>query len=71
MKIIILAVALFVSACGASRDHDEAATEPGAFDELSETVDRAEAVEQQLMEQKERMDRALDDAEKQPDSTTQ
>jgi len=34
-------------------------------------VDRAEAVEQQLMEQKERMDRALDDAEKQPDSTTQ
>lgn len=57
---------LLLVACGSASDGDAPAAESAPFDELTETIDRADAVEQQLQEQKERMDRALKAAEESP-----
>ena len=55
--------ALWLVACGGEAPPADEQAEPGAFDELTGTIDRAEAVEDTLREQKERLDRAIDDAE--------
>ncbi len=65
MRTTILVAVLALAACGAeSPEAEEAGSdEAGVFDDLTGTLDRAEAVEQQVLEQKERLDRALDEAE--------
>lgn len=64
-----LSTFLLLAACGGPAS-DERAEEPaaepereGAFDELTGTIDRAEAVEEQVLEKKRRIDEALEDAE--------
>jgi len=68
---IILAAAATLTACGGGEppadEAPEARGETGAFDELTGTIDRAEAVEQQVLEQKERLDRAIEEAEERPE----
>lgn len=54
-------------ACGGAEDAEKAESEAAPFDDLTGTLDKAEAVEQQVMEQKERMDRALEEAEQPPE----
>lgn len=68
MKTVIPVVLLLIAACGDEPREPEAPPEAGVFDELTGTIDRAEAVEEQVLEQKERLDRALDDAEGEPES---
>ncbi len=67
MKTIIPVIVLLISGCGAAEDREPPAQAAEPFDELTETIDRAEQVEQQLQQKKERMDRALENAEKSPD----
>lgn len=55
--------ALWLVACGGETPPADEQENPGAFDELTGTLDRAEAVEDTVMQQKERLDRAIDDAE--------
>lgn len=62
-RIFAFAVLGLLSACS----DREPPAEEGAFDELTDTIDRAEAVQQQLDEQKERLDRAVDEAERKPE----
>lgn len=68
---IILAAAATLAACGGGEppadEAPEARQEAGAFDGLTDTIDRAEAVEQQVLEQKERLDRAIEEAEERPE----
>lgn len=68
MKAFIPVVALLLCGCGGADDREAAAEPAQPFDDLTETIDRAEQVEEQLQQQKERMDRALQDADKPPGS---
>lgn len=67
---ILTAAAVTLAACGGGEptpeEAPEAQQESGAFDELTGTIDRAEAVERQVLEQKERLDRAIEEAGEQP-----
>jgi hypothetical protein len=67
MKSIFLLAMLGLAACGDAQDSESRAPEAAPFDDLTGTIDKAEAVEQQLQEQKERMDRALEEAEQPPE----
>ncbi len=65
MKILLLVVAcLFLSACSAD-DTDNSAETVGEkiADDYNQMLDKAGNVEDQLFEQKDIMDEALDDAE--------
>lgn len=67
MKLFSIAALLLVVACD-SADDRPANVETKPFEELTDSLDEAEAVERQLQEQKERMDRALREAEQRPQS---
>jgi hypothetical protein len=60
MKIASLLTLLMLAACGGDKADDNAS----AFDGLHEPIDKAEDVERQVLEQKERMDEALEAAER-------
>ncbi|MGB5346616.1 MAG: hypothetical protein WBN23_10670 [Woeseia sp.] len=66
MKTIFLLAMLGLVACGDAQESESRAPE-APVDDLTGTIDKAEAVEQQLQEQKERMDRALEEAEQPPE----
>ncbi|HZW58824.1 MAG TPA: hypothetical protein VFE85_00915 [Woeseiaceae bacterium] len=58
---MLLVVAILLGGCGS--DDAEAPQEEGVFDDMTGTLDKAQDVERQVMEQKERMDKALAEAE--------
>ena len=62
MRMVLILLCGGLLACS-DKGNDEAAD--GAFDDLTGTLDKAEAVEQQLEEQKQRMDKALEEVERQ------
>jgi hypothetical protein len=66
MKYIFIASALLLAACGSPDDAGKA-REEGAFDDLTETIDRAEAVEQKVLEHKDRLDEALEEMDRPAD----
>lgn len=66
MKRQWLITALVLGACGGGQS-DKAPPESEVFDDLTGTLERADAVELQVLEQKDRIDQALDDAERTPD----
>lgn len=68
MKTLLLVGALLLSACGGVADDDSPARETAPFDDLTGTLDKAQEVEQQMQEQKERMDRAIQEAEQPPEA---
>ncbi len=49
-------------ACGGEAPPEEPEARDGAFDDLTGTLERAGAVEDTVLEQKDRLDRAIDDA---------
>lgn len=63
MKIVLVTMVLLLAGCS----NDEQPRESEVFDDLTGTIDRAEEVEKKVMEQKERLDEALRDAEGAPD----
>ncbi len=63
MKIVLMTLVLLLAGCS----DDEQPRESEVFDDLTGTIDRAEEVEKKVMEQKERLDEALRDAEQPPD----
>jgi hypothetical protein len=67
MKTIVLLLAgLVLGGCNGGGDQEPAAAvedEAGVFDPMTDQVDKAKAVEEQLMEQKEAVDEALQQAE--------
>ena len=67
MKILILAVCLSLVGCGggANSDRNETPEEDKetVFDPLVENIDKAKAVEDQLMQSKDRTDQAIAEAE--------
>ncbi|MGB5246665.1 MAG: hypothetical protein WBM54_03685 [Woeseia sp.] len=63
MKTLLLTGILLLAACGSANDENSKAPEAAPFDDLTGTIDKANAVELELQEQKERMDRALREAE--------
>ncbi|MEQ8206104.1 MAG: hypothetical protein RIA65_08010 [Woeseia sp.] len=68
MKATTLILLLLLAACGGndqSADTDDATASP--FDGLHEPIDKAEDVERQIMEQKQRMDEALQAADGEAD----
>ena len=70
MKKILAVTWLLLVACGGEPREPEAppAPESGVFDDLTGTIDRAEAVEQEVLEQKKRLDEALDAAAGDPEN---
>lgn len=62
MKLTILVLLALLAAC--SSEKSDEATTASPFAEMHKPIDRAEDVERQIMEQKERMDAALDAAER-------
>lgn len=64
-RLIAAIAASILGACGGGQG-DEAPPGSEVFDDLTGTLDRADAVEQQVLEQKDRIDQALDDAERDP-----
>lgn len=68
MKLISIAILVLLASCGGN---DKVAEQPEkttpAFDGLHDPIHRAEDVERQVMEQKERMDEALKAAEGGPE----
>lgn len=64
MRIFILTLCLAIMGCGSAAEPPEAAEDKeNVFDPLLENIDKAKAVEQQLMDQKDQLDRAINDAE--------
>lgn len=57
----LVAATLLLGACGGESTEEQRAD--ATFDELTGTLDKAADVEQQVLEQKDRLDRAVDDAE--------
>jgi hypothetical protein len=72
MKFIAVVLSLVLAGCGSS---DDAATEAEdretVFDPMIETLEKAEAVEDLVMQQKKDMDAALDRMEGETDDTPQ
>lgn len=64
VKVVLMTLVLLLAA-GCS--DDEQPRESEVFDDLTGTIDKAEEVEKTVMEQKERLDEALRDAEQPPD----
>lgn len=67
MKTITLPAVLLLAACGAAGDAEAPAADSAPFDDLTQAIDKAEAVELKLQEQKDRMDKALQEAERPPE----
>ena len=63
MRIPVLALSLIIAGCGGGSDTAKEEESEGVFDPMVETIDKANAVEQQLMDQKDQMDQAIKDAE--------
>lgn len=63
MKVVLLTLVFLLAGCS----DDEQPRESEVFDDLTGTIDKAEEVEKKVMEQKERLDEALRDAEQPPD----
>ncbi|MBT8085765.1 MAG: hypothetical protein HKN35_03355 [Woeseia sp.] len=66
MKTLMFVSTIMLCACGGADDHEPTTPDAAPFDELTESIEKAEAVEQQMQEQKDRLDRALQDAEQPP-----
>jgi len=64
VKVTIMTLVLLLAA-GCS--DDEQSQESEVFDELTATLEKADEVEKKVLEQKERLDEALRDAEGAPD----
>jgi len=78
MKFISIFLLLVMVACGSSENTETEATEAEAtqdtetvFDPLLETIDKAKAVEDIVMQQKEQMDEALKEMEGETDDEDQ
>ena len=64
MKLITIAALAVLASCGGNDQAAEQPKEtPSAFQGLHDPIDKAEDVERQVLEQKERMDEALKAAE--------
>ena len=63
VKVVLMTLVLLLAGCS----DDEPPRESEVFDDLTGTIDKAEEVEKKVMEQKERLDEALRDAEGEPD----
>lgn len=64
MRILILALCLSILGCGDNAEPPKAEEDKAnVFDPLLENLDKAKAVEQQLMDQKDQLDRAINAAE--------
>lgn len=60
----MLAICLTIMGCGGSSEPPQAAEDKeNLFDPLLDSIDKAKAVEQQLMDQKDQLDQAIKDAE--------
>ena len=67
MRILMLALCLTIMACGSGSDAaNEGATEEEketVFDPLVSNIDKAKAVEQQVLNQKDQLDKAIRESE--------
>lgn len=63
VKVVLLTLVFLLAGCS----DDEPPRESEVFDDLTGAIDKAEEVEKKVMEQKERLDEALRDAEQPPD----
>lgn len=67
MKILMLALCLTITACGSGSDaaKEDAKEEKkeGVFDPYVSSIDKANAVQQQVLDQKDQLDRAIREAE--------
>ena len=62
MRTALLAAILVLSACGGGSD-DAEADSSALYDAAREPLDKADAVEDQLLESKQQIDAALDEAD--------
>ncbi len=62
MRIMILVLLVTLAACSSDKSDEVAAESP--FSDLHKPIDKAEDVERQIMEQKARMDEALEAADR-------
>jgi hypothetical protein len=71
MRIIALTLCLTLLGCGSSSDPEteEVEDKETVFDPLVENLDKANAVEEQIMEQKRQMDKAIAESEGVSDDT--
>ena len=61
-RLRVLLPLAWLAACGGEAPPAETEARDGAFDELTGTLERAGAVEDTVLEQKDRLDRAIDEA---------
>jgi hypothetical protein len=60
-NLMVLAMALFIAGCGGSSNDETVGQE--IADDLNEAMDKARAVEDQIMQHKDEIDAAVEDAE--------
>jgi len=67
MRILMLALCLTISACGggsdAAKEDAREETKEAVFDPYVSSMDKANAVEQQVLDQKDQLDKAIRESE--------
>ena len=64
MRIMILVLVVMLAACSSDKADEAPPESESPFSDLHKPIDKAEDVERQIMEQKARMDAALDAADR-------